>query len=409
MSRSRFALDIDESRAKYWKINAIRSLTRFLKRSSRDKNIWVFGCGEGKRYDDNSRYLFEHVLKSEPKILAYWFTKDPEIKRNLNLQNKPCLLIDSKEGEEILRKAGVAFFTNGIDDFGDICYLFGAKLIDLTHAPLGLKDVIHYTYKDDKGIIRVLKKLKRKIYNSYNADYTIVTSENSKSYYMRAYDDLNDERYVMLGPPRGDIIVDENYRITYPDFLDDSYQYILYMPTFRKYENDAVENFVNEVVESTSFNDILTKTRYKIIIKPHFADTNSKKIKRLNSNIVFLDKNRDCYTQELLKSSSVLITDYSSCCIDYSISSRPVILYVPDLQQYISFNGISKECEKLYRSENLTSSASGLIDILERIIQGKEAYLSITNQLLNEYIIPPINDQSYSQEVTDFVKSKIGL
>jgi len=47
--------------------------------------------------------------------------------------------------------------------------------------------------------------------------------------------------------------------------------------------------------------------------------------------------------QELLYACDALITDYSSCIWDFSITGKPCLLYVPDVQRYIDQRGFDKD------------------------------------------------------------------
>ncbi len=44
--------------------------------------------------------------------------------------------------------------------------------------------------------------------------------------------------------------------------------------------------------------------------------------------------------QELICASDVLVTDYSSCMWDYALTTRPILLYTPDLSTYIEGRGL---------------------------------------------------------------------
>ena len=49
----------------------------------RSQNIWVFGAWFGDQFNDNTAYLFEHILHTEPNIKAVWLSRNNQIIHNL--------------------------------------------------------------------------------------------------------------------------------------------------------------------------------------------------------------------------------------------------------------------------------------------------------------------------------------
>ena len=40
------------------------------------KGIWIFGAWKGKKYGDNSKYLFEYINKNVTEIRPIWLTRN---------------------------------------------------------------------------------------------------------------------------------------------------------------------------------------------------------------------------------------------------------------------------------------------------------------------------------------------
>ena len=59
-----------------WIINVALSFILLVFKPFRNKRIWVFGCWEGKRYDDNSRYLYEYIYNNNSNIRCIWISRD---------------------------------------------------------------------------------------------------------------------------------------------------------------------------------------------------------------------------------------------------------------------------------------------------------------------------------------------
>ena len=63
----------------------------------RSKNIIVVGSRDGKRFADNSRYLF-YYLNKEKKFKIIWLTKSKKIQSYLRMQNFEVLISNSAIG-----------------------------------------------------------------------------------------------------------------------------------------------------------------------------------------------------------------------------------------------------------------------------------------------------------------------
>ena len=396
-------------RRKYWLVNAILSIVLKFSRFFRNKKIWVFGCWNGFRYDDSTRFVYEYLLESNVSISPYWITKSEEIYSKLKAQRKPVLLSGTKEAKKKLLSCGAIFYTNGIDDISNIYFSSGAMVVNLNHAPIALKELKYFDFESRIFPIRVLKIIKKWLFNWFYFDYIVVPSEKAKRAWMFAFCDCKESKYFICGLPRYDILL-SNFQNTvlgkYYNFRID-YQYILYLPTYRKYENTIIADFIKEMNSDEDFQKVLDDRGYKIIIKPHFAEQINLDEISEDSHIIVLNSNDSISTQELLGAASILISDYSSCVIDYAISGRPILLFTPDLTEYIKENGIAEEFRKVY-FENSIQNYKQLINVMISLMKEPVKSWPLTEYLNNEY---NRNDKTppYSKEVVEFICKRMGL
>ena len=68
---------------KWAKIYWYRLLRLISRHTRRNHNLWVFGARDGRRYDENTKYLYEYMNSREPDIHAVWLTREPAIRRAL--------------------------------------------------------------------------------------------------------------------------------------------------------------------------------------------------------------------------------------------------------------------------------------------------------------------------------------
>src|SRR5699024_10965402 len=106
---------------------------------------------------------------------------------------------------------------------------------------------------------------------------------------------------------------------------------ILYAPTWR--ENNNLDSYLNlnQIKNSLKKNQIL-------IFRGHHAVV--KKLGHFQFDDHIVDMTLYPKVNDLLAIADVLITDYSSIMIDYSILERPIILYLCDYESYSSYRGL---------------------------------------------------------------------
>ncbi|SMY17024.1 CDP-glycerol glycerophosphotransferase family protein [Photobacterium aquimaris] len=151
-----------------------------------------------------------------------------------------------------------------------------------------------------------------------------------------------DEKTDILefGNPRNDIFFSEDKEQKITKIKDSlgiakNKKVILYAPTFRDgFESKASLNFSLEDM-SNALGD-----NYVFLIRTHSNVVN--KIPNIENNTTFKDVSRYSDAQELLLISDILISDYSSIFIDYSLLSRKIIFYAYDYEFYKS------KCRDLY-------------------------------------------------------------
>lgn len=162
------------------------------------------------------------------------------------------------------------------------------------------------------------------------------SSEKIKEIYSMAFGVENDTVKV-LGMPQIDYYfkdhdiqsIRDNFNQLYPDAKNK--KIILYAPTFR----DDIEKD-KELVRNIDFNKISKELNdeYCFVLRLHpvvrHADTN---------NIGIVDATNYPSIRELLLLSDILITDYSSLLIEYSLLKKPIIIYANDIDEFISKRG----------------------------------------------------------------------
>ncbi len=159
-------------------------------------------------------------------------------------------------------------------------------------------------------------------------DMLLCSSDNIVHIYSHAFGNFPNNKIFVSGLPREDFITQnkENIKIFKERFkLPIKQDFILYAPTFR--DDDRNSNTLFEGINH------LTKTLDQTVglrLHPNWLN-------RFNIGANLLDFSKVDDLESLLCATDILITDYSSIIFDYSLLERPIIFYVPDLDDYNSY------------------------------------------------------------------------
>lgn len=370
------------------------------KNHKRDMNLWVFGCWGGNKYADNAKYLFEYVNENYPSIRAVWITAKSEITDMLTRAGYEVYLSDTELAGKVLRQAGVAFFTNSLNDFGMHPYLNGAKICALFHG-VGFKNELREL--DNQNTLKAkLKGLKHAIYDLSYTDYIFTTSQFARKKFYRQQYNAKLNSIILTGQPRNDALFDENGK-PFP-----TKKAILYLPTFRENKEGQIrlEKVINDLLTFSELNDLLKNYGYTLFIKPHYL-TKVREEKCL-SNIQVLNDSDVTDIQKSLAKVGMLITDYSSVIGDFALLNRPIIFYSYDLEDYCK----NSHMDPAYMSvlhETYVKNEEELYDILEKIFQETIDYQS-TVESINSYLnAQSLRNGGYCRNVCQHLFEKLDI
>ncbi len=160
--------------------------------------------------------------------------------------------------------------------------------------------------------------------------YVICSSKNVVPVYSEAFG-IDEEKILPLGAPRIDLLLSERNIKELRNTFDEKHpecknrKLILYAPTFR--ENGDADKKLLDNIDMKKFNDELGD-EYSLLIKLHPQINSSKPVE----GAVDVTKGHDI--GELTLISDMLITDYSSACMDFALLSKPCIFFAFDLEEY---------------------------------------------------------------------------
>ncbi len=295
------------------------------------EEVWLFGAFHNIDYRESPKYLFEYVNNNKRNIKCVWISRNNKVVHivrskgfiayhNLSIRGLYYTLI----GSRIITSTQFG---------GDLNFCFkktGRKYIYLIHG-MPIKKCFGDTPKKYLSKPTLFGKLYMRYVACFtSADIDLVTSTSHMfSSYLRT--GFPNAKILNLGMPRNDLFLnpmlrDDNFETIVPEYKNCMFV-ITYMPTHRGYGRGEPSPtlFINNEFMMNWFqsNNVL------LLIKNHPNMANKIYGGEENGNIIEITK-RNIDPQILLCHTDILITDFSSCWVDYLLLGRPIIFYFYD-------------------------------------------------------------------------------
>lgn len=326
-------------------------------------------------FSGNAKVLFEYMLKKYKNSMNFtWIINDED---NLNIPKKydsvNAFLIGTEEFRNYITTTDV-FFTTHANLAGDKRAAKKAIYVELWHGN-GPKPVGFLTLN--------LRPQDKDWYNflAETIDYFIAPSEMWRSLYSSMFN-INVQRILPLGMPLVDEIKNSDGRKELSRVLDiDVKKYnkvIMYMPTFKKGCGRKLESNYNEtrILNFYNYSDddlikYLKKNNFLLLVKRHPSDECVYKkiendfIKNINNEVL---SKKGLNVNNILNAADLLITDYSSVGIEFSILDRPVIYISTDVEEYRKNRGIIFDNYSFWTGGVECDNYENMIKLIDKMI-----------------------------------------
>ncbi|KKP97507.1 MAG: CDP-glycerol:poly(Glycerophosphate)glycerophosphotransferase [Candidatus Moranbacteria bacterium GW2011_GWE1_36_7] len=373
----------------------------------KNNKIWIFGCRSGKYYKDNTKYLFEFVSKTSG-YRAIWLTRNKNIFKKLNKQEKKCFYMYSVQGIYYSLIAKFIFISYSYDDVGYFSYLFPlkTKIVQLYHGtPLKRLEIEKNRSAIDKFFKFVLES-----YTGRKFDLMFSASEIATQKFNKFFNE-NKKKYIISGYPRNDAIFETNTshflenigkKITFK-------RVVFYLPTYREYPNDKSFNLFDRFGFSESRLDNVLKDNnaiFLIKLHPNEYEKSEYILKKLSNSkriIIVADEDIESDIYPILSQTDVLITDYSSVYIDFLLRNRPIIFSAFDRKEYEGLDrGFYFDYDEITPGPKV-DNWDDLCNVLEKTLQVDDYQdkRKQVNEIFNRY-----SDGKNSERIFNYLKNR---
>ncbi len=318
----------------------------------RRRGLWLFAYAFG--YKDNPRYLFEHVVSSAPAgVRAVWFAQTPEEAAAVQATGREAIWKRSPRAWWLQLRAGVVVLGSGPSELNRP--LVGRAMVVQTwhgapfkriHADFPEGDVL---LRGDGLLPRIVNGVVRRATNATrNVDVVPSQSPLVSSRFQTAFR-VGPEATPVLGTPRADVIgatgpdadreVAEVRATVLPPELAGARRLLLYAPTWR---DGRREDFLGEGFDADALDALLEEHDAVLVMKMHpqggvgvFEAAGAGSARR-----IVLRRADKVDVNVLLRAVDLLVTDYSAISVDYSLLLRPIVYFMPDLEEYEGARGL---------------------------------------------------------------------
>ena len=304
------------------------------------RNIYLISFA-GKHVCCNPKYIYRYMKEHNMPYNYIWCSNNRD---GINEKNVYFVKPNSLKSIFYMLTSGVFIANDQIPDY--IPFRKKQMIIETWHGGgLYKKD----TYGDDLNtwylVKNYLAQQKRKKLSKFISSSELFTKYAVSDFY------LSEDKFVPYGMPRNDIFFDNvlindiNKRIRQQFKIDEKSIIVIYAPTFRNNVKNVKFCFSLNIEELEK--SLIKKTGKNVVFfmrGHHSFEMCGISMDLDKKNVINVSNYPDM--QELICTSDILISDYSSTLWDWSLTKKPAFIYAPDLEEFIDNRGFYMPIEE---------------------------------------------------------------
>ena len=294
----------------------------------------VFCCFQGRSYGDNPRVISERLHQRCPRAEIVWlFNREgmPRVRDALPDYVRP-VYYKSKESLYELATARV-----WVDNF---------TKHDFLRWPKG-KQFYVQTWHGDRAIKKICYDMEipgdRRIED--RCDRVVTASEFGEKMYRTAFRYRGE--YIRAGSPRNDILVKndpaEAKKIRAKLGVPEGARLLLYAPTYRENSEVVPKRAQMDLDRTLRCLERTTGERWICLFRAHYKSAGID-LEAVKDRIVDATRYEDM--AGLLLAADMVLTDYSSCALDFILRDLPALFFIADWEEYLSTRGVYFDVRK---------------------------------------------------------------
>lgn len=391
------------------------------------KNLWIFSGFMRKNYMDNTKYLYEYIVKNHPEIKVLWITSSKEILNRLKEKGLPVAKTNTLMGIFSTIRAEIAFSDHfRMSDYKNIYgYNARTKFVNLWHG-VGLKDMRPVNGKLKNTTITGVKlsndiiiskedKLSEKIKKIFKYPFVAPFREMFEKYFMIV---CPGQQFIDYSATPWHIPQKAHFLCGYPrtvhlkeDLSVQNRPKIIYAPTYRwkkEHENELVQNFLDSVDDINNLLESVDGT-FVLRLHPHTWRNYENSIIPVMSKYprFSISKEKDIYKE--LAEYSLMITDYSSIAYDFLITQKPIIFLAFDYKSCCTEDYNFQMDYKQYCPGDITYSWLETIEAIKKSIENPHYNRELREKISKIFTPAEYNNENNSKNITEELKRRLNI
>ncbi len=353
-----------------------------------DKNLILITSFGGKKFDDSPKCIFD-AMKNDARFdncRFVWAFHQPEK--------------FEVEGADVIKTDTVKYFVTSLKAG---CWITNSSI------ERGLqfkgKDTFYFNTwhgspikKMGSDISQANKSFKTK--SKSQVDVMTTQSDFETNVFSRVFC-IPKENFLKCGLPRNDELANyddaKREHIRQKLGIPSDKKAILYAPTFREYERDAMRSCVLDIPASFKEWEDVLGSEYVLLLRAHYE---VEKVMNIEDNEFLRNVSDYPVLNELMIASDILVSDYSSIFFDYSVMDKPMLHFAYDYDKYAISRGVYFDIRQCVSGG---TNETELMDIILNMDESKEIQKTVAfrNKYVNYY------GNAVSQSV-DCIAKRIG-
>lgn len=282
----------------------------------------------GRNFDDSPKALYEEICKRKEfdDWEIVWIFVDPE---KIDIPRGRKVKIDSIPFFFTLMSSKVWISNTGMDR--DI-HIYQPKTVKI--------ETWHGTPLKKIGIDQNNAPVGRSAKRIDSDTIRCAQSEYDREIFQRVFN-ATKESFLLSDLPRNDELrfstKEKQQKIRKDLGIPDDKKVILYVPTYREYDLDEENNYyLAPPIDIEKWKKEIGD-EYVMLVRAHYAVNAALGIKddEFTRDVTYYPSLNDLYI-----ASDILMSDYSSAFVDYSILSRPMVCFAYDFEKYKTERGL---------------------------------------------------------------------
>ena len=300
------------------------------RREGIDPNLVVFSCFQGRSYGDNPRAVSERLHERCPEAKIAWLLRGAAMERARELLPDYAIAVRNNSREAFRMLATARVWVDNFTKYNILRHRRGMQFyIQTWHGDRAIKKICYDEARWAKKPYRIEEECDRVVTGSHFAEKMYRTAFRYKG------------KYIDAGCPRNDILVRNDpadiERVRAGLGVEPGVKLLLYAPTYRENETVIPKRAQMDLLKTLECLERKTGNRWLCLYRAHYKSRGID-LEAVRDRLIDVTQYEDM--SELLLAADMVLTDYSSCAMDYILRDMPAVLYVADWAEYTATRGV---------------------------------------------------------------------